>query len=155
MPDKVIALGLLAASISFALGITLPVMEVERLFVFSDTPSLAGIVAGLWQTADYGLAAIVLAFSIILPLVKLAALHLALVGRPASPQARGTLPRWLHALANWSMLDVVLVALVVFAAKTSGLASAASRPGLWFFALSAILTAVLAKVADRESHKQG
>ena len=49
------------------------------------------------------------------------------------------------------MLDVVLVALVVFAAKTSGLASAASRPGLWFFAVSAVLTAVLAKVADRKT----
>lgn len=151
MPDKFIALGLLAASISFALGITLPVMEVERLFVFSDTPSLSGIVTGLWGTGDYGLAAIVLAFSIVLPLTKLTALHLALAGRPARAASEGVLPRWLHALANWSMLDVVLVALVVFAAKTSGLASAASRPGLWFFALSAILTAVLAKVADRKT----
>ena len=151
MPNKLVALGLLAASVSFALGITLPVMEVERLFVFSDTPSLAGIVAGLWGTADYGLAAIVLAFSIVLPLAKLTALHLALVNRPAGDAHEGRLPRWLHMLANWSMLDVVLVALVVFAAKTSGLASAASRPGLWFFAVSAVLTAVLAKVADRKA----
>ena len=151
MPNKLVALGLLAASVSFALGITLPVMEVERLFVFSDTPSLAGIVAGLWGTADYGLAAIVLAFSIVLPLAKLTALHLALVNGPAGVEHESRLPRWLHMLANWSMLDVVLVALVVFAAKTSGLASAASRPGLWFFAVSAVLTAVLAKVADRKA----
>ena len=151
MPDKFVALGLLAASVSFALGITLPVMEVERLFVFSDTPSLAGIVAGLWGSGDYGLSAIVLAFSIVLPVAKLAALHLALVNRPADASGESRLPRWLHMLANWSMLDVVLVALVVFAAKTSGLASAASRPGLWFFAVSAVLTAVLAKVADRKA----
>ena len=42
---------------------------------------------------------------------------------------------WLRALSNWSMLDVVLVALVIFAAKTSGLATAFTQPGLWFFAL--------------------
>lgn len=152
MSDRLIALGLLAASLSFALGITLPVVEVERLFVFSDTPSLAGIVTGLWASGDIGLAVVIGLFSIILPATKLSVLHLALVhtartGTDAGP--RMVLPRWLHALANWSMLDVVLVALVVFAAKTSGLASAAARPGLWFFALSAVLTAVLAKTVDR------
>ena len=52
-----------------------------------------------------------------------------------------------HASTN----AMVRVALVVFAAKTSGLASAASRPGLWFFAVSAVLTAVLAKIADRKA----
>ena len=47
------------------------------------------------------------------------------------------------------MLDVVLVALVVFAAKTSGLATAITKPGLWFFAASVILTAAAARLADR------
>jgi paraquat-inducible protein A len=43
------------------------------------------------------------------------------------------------------MMDVLLVAIVVFAAKTSGLANAFSQPGLWFFALSAI-TVTLASI---------
>ncbi|MEO0329087.1 MAG: paraquat-inducible protein A, partial [Pseudomonadota bacterium] len=46
------------------------------------------------------------------------------------------------ALAKWSMLDVLLVALAIFAAKTSGLANAITQPGLWFFALSAITVAL-------------
>ena len=46
-----------------------------------------------------------------------------------------------RALSNWSMLDVVLVALVIFAARTSRLATAFAQPGLWFFAGSALLTA--------------
>ncbi len=146
MSGKPLALMLLAASLCFALGITLPIMEVDRLFVFSQTPSLVEIVTSLASAGDFGLAAIVGLFSIAFPLVKLAAIHLALVG--TGPQG-GTVPRWMHAIANWSMLDVVLVALVVFAAKTSGLASAVSKPGLWFFALSAVLTAILAKAADR------
>ncbi len=148
MPRPLTALMLLAASISFALGMTLPIMEVDRLFVFSKTPSLAEIISSLWTSGDYGLAAIVGAFSIGFPLAKLGAIHLAFLAGPG--EAGGyAVPKWMHALANWSMLDVVLAALVVFAAKTSGLASAVSKPGLWFFALSAILTAVLAKSADR------
>jgi paraquat-inducible protein A len=44
-------------------------------------------------------------------------------------------------LSKWSMMDVLLVALVVFAAKTSGLAAAVSQPGVWFYALSTLLVA--------------
>jgi paraquat-inducible protein A len=139
---------LLAASISFALGVTLPVMEVDQLFVFSKTPSLAEIVTSLWNSGDIGLAAIVGLFSIAFPFAKLTAIHLAFAGNAAAGHP-SAVPRWMHMLANWSMLDVVLAALVVFAAKTSGLASAVSKPGLWFFALSAVLTAILAKAADR------
>jgi paraquat-inducible protein A len=151
MPRPVIAIMLLVAAMSFALGITLPVMEVDRLFVFSQTPSLTEIVSSLWSSGDYGLSAIVGAFSVAFPLAKLGAIFLAFVSGPEDGENHG-IPRWMHALANWSMLDVVLAALVVFAAKTSGLAAAVSKPGLWFFALSAILTAILAKFADRRAH---
>jgi paraquat-inducible protein A len=48
------------------------------------------------------------------------------------------------------MLDVVLVSLVIFAAKTSGLATAFTKPGLWFFAASAVLTAVASGLAKRQ-----
>ena len=43
------------------------------------------------------------------------------------------------------MLDVLLVALVIFAAKTSGLAAAITQPGLWFFAASTVLAAVASR----------
>ena len=38
---------------------------------------------------------------------------------------------------------IVLVALVIVAAKTSGMASAFTQPGLWFYAASAIMTGLL------------
>jgi len=47
-------------------------------------------------------------------------------------------------LSKWSMMDVLVVALAVFAAKTSGLASAAALPGLWFYAGAALLSALAA-----------
>ena len=46
---------------------------------------------------------------------------------------------------------MLLVALVIFAAKTSGLATAFTKPGLWFFALSVVLTATATALLKRRS----
>jgi paraquat-inducible protein A len=56
--------------------------------------------------------------------------------------------RLLGAVSKWSMMDVLLVALVIFAAKTSGLADAFTQPGLWFYATS-VATAAIATVLLR------
>ena len=132
---------LLTASFSLAFGISLPLMEVNRLYFLSQSPNLVEITTGLWTKGDYAIAVISAAFSIIFPLMKLAVLHTAAF-RAHGPAI--TIPGWFKALARWSMLDVMVVALVIFAAKTSGLATAATKPGLWFFALSAVLTALAA-----------
>lgn len=136
---------LFAATFCFAFGISLPLIQVDRLFVFTDEPSLVGIVTGLWNTGDMPLAAVIGLFSLFFPALKLVLLHCAAYA--AGHSAR--IPAWFRALANWSMLDVVLVALVVFAAKTSGVATAFTKPGLWFFAASVLLTAAASALAKR------
>lgn len=126
---------LLAAAISFGLGIALPLVEFKKLYFFSETPSLIQVVSGLWGTADYALAGIVALFSMIFPVVKLGvAFQTVLTRRPVF--------HWAGALSKWSMLDVLLVAILVFAAKTSGLATALAQPGVWFFAISTVATAI-------------
>ncbi|MAW88691.1 MAG: paraquat-inducible membrane protein A [Phyllobacteriaceae bacterium] len=139
-----LAICLFAASASFVLGVTMPLVEIERLLVFSDEPSLVQMVTGLWRQGDLALAVLIAGFSIVTPSAKLLLLHIAAANGPGTRA-----PSWLHGLSRWSMLDVVLVALVVFAAKTSGLATAITKPGLWFFAASVILTAAAARLADR------
>ena len=57
----------------------------------------------------------------------------------------------LSMVSKWSMLDVMLVALVLFAAKTSGLAAAAILPGLWFYAAATLSTAFAASLCTRSS----
>ena len=47
------------------------------------------------------------------------------------------------------MMDVLLVALVVFAAKTSGFATAVAQPGVWFYAVSALAGAAAAGLIKR------
>ena len=143
---------LFAATLCFALGIVLPLNRVERLYFFTDAPSLAGIVLALWTEGDWLLAAAVGLFSIVFPSLKLALLHVAMHG---GAETHARLPAWVRGLANWSMLDVLLVALVIFAAKTSGLATAFTRPGLWFFALSVVLTATATALLNRHSSAKG
>ncbi|MEQ1949870.1 paraquat-inducible protein A [Mesorhizobium yinganensis] len=140
-------LTLFAATFCFALGVSLPLIQVDRLFVFTDEPSLIGIVTGLWNQGDGLLAAVIGLFSLVFPALKLMLLHCAAYAEHRSPR----IPAWFRALANWSMLDVVLVALVVFAAKTSGVAAAFTRPGLWFFAASALLTASASALVKRDT----
>lgn len=143
---------ILAATLSFALGIVLPLLQVDRLYFFTEEPSLLQIVAALWGEGDRLLAAVVALFSIAFPAVKLALLH---IGAYAGGHARPQVPEWFRAVSNWSMLDVVLVALVIFAAKTSGLATAFTKPGLWFFAASVISTAAASRIVKRRRERGG
>ena len=132
-------LALFASALALGLGLVLPLLRVERLYFLTDEPSIVAIVAGLWAENEILLATIIVLFSIVFPCLKLGLLNIAAYAGDGAPDG---VPAWLRALSNWSMLDVMLVALVIFAAKTSGLATAFTQPGLWFFATSAVLTAV-------------
>ncbi len=68
---------LFAATFCLALGVVLPLLEIERLFVFTDEPSLVGMISGLWLEGDWALAAIIALFSLVFPCLKLGLLHLA------------------------------------------------------------------------------
>lgn len=129
----------LFSAVCLACGLTLPIVRLERLYFFSETPSLGELVAGLWSGGDQGLAMVVGLFSIALPIAKLA--WLAAEFLPKRMRG-GFLARMMPYLARWSMMDVMLVAITVFAAKTSGLAVAVTQPGLWFYAASALTAGV-------------
>ena len=137
------ALLVLVAAAALALGLVTPLMTLERLYFFTETPSLIEIVRGLWAGDDLLLAVVVGTVSIVFPAAKLVWLQLVAVG----VTRRGL--RHLHALGRWSMMDVLVVALVVFAAKTSGLASALAQPGLWFYAAATLAAAISALLLER------
>jgi paraquat-inducible protein A len=133
---------LVGAAVSFALGTSLPLMRFESFYVFSTDASLAEVILSLWRGGDGVLALLVGLVSIVFPLMKLllvAAEEIA-GGRPEQSNA---LLRLVPVLSKWSMMDVLLVAIVIFATKTSGLAQAFTQPGLWFYAGSSLAVAVL------------
>ncbi|CDZ57546.1 paraquat-inducible protein A [Neorhizobium galegae] len=128
------------AAIFLALGLFLPIIRFERLYFFSETPSPLELVAVLFREGDLALSLVVGLFSIVFPIVKLAGLAVQLSGRAVGA---GFFRRAMPHLSKWSMMDVMLVAIVVFAAKSSGLAVAVSQPGLWFYAASAVIAGLL------------
>jgi paraquat-inducible protein A len=139
----VAALLVLFAALFFGLGVTQPLVTLDRLFIFTENPSLIDIVAGLWTNGDVALAVVVALVSLAFPLAKL--VWLQLVAARVTVHGLGRL----HALGRWSMMDVLVVALVVFGAKTSGLAEAVARPGLWFYAAATLSAAAAAVLLER------
>ncbi|MGX5664781.1 paraquat-inducible protein A [Rhizobium daejeonense] len=143
------SIALLAAPAFLTLGLMLPLVRFETLYFFSETPSLLVIVASLWQGGDETLAILVALLSIVFPAIKLLGLTAEALAPVSSPADGDLLRRLVPILAKWSMMDVLLVALVIVAAKTSGLAEAFTQPGLWFYAGSALIAGLLPALIKR------
>lgn len=147
-----LALALVLAPLFFGLGIVLPLMRFETLYFFDQSPSLLGVIATLWTGDDPVLALVVGLVSVVFPVVKLVAIAAEALGLSHKP---GLAMRLLPHLSRWSLMDVVLVALVIVAAKTGGLAEAFSQPGLWFYAGSALTAALAHGLAGRSGTPPG
>lgn len=136
------ALLLVGAPAFFALGVTLPLMRFESFYVFSTDASLAEVIVSLWTGGDAALAVLV---GLVSKLLLVAAEQVA----EDSLQQAGFLDRLVPVLSKWSMMDVLLVAIVIFATKTSGLAQAFTQPGLWFYAGSSLAVVALSALGRR------
>lgn len=144
------ALLLVGASISFALGITLPLMRFESFYVFSTDASLIEVIQALWSDGDAALAILVALVSIVFPLTKILLVAVEEIAGNQLTQSNA-LARLVPVLSKWSMMDVLLVAIVIFATKTSGLAQAFTQPGLWFYAGSSLAVVALSALGKVET----
>jgi len=142
------ALVLALAAASFVLGVALPIVKLNRLFFFTDAHSILSMIRGLFVQGELLLGLIILVFSVVLPAAKIMLLGWHLVsGRDRPPPS--VVAVLVGAIGKWSMLDVLLVALVIFAVKTSGLGTATSEPGLYFFTASVAMTMLAAAMVPR------
>ncbi len=137
-------LGLLiiAASICLVLGLTLPIIRLTRFYIWTDVHSLASVVVELYSAREVLLASVICLFSIVFPFLKLLYLLALYSLRHVMPNQTA---RWLTRLSwlgKWSMLDVLLLALLVFYAKVTNLADATSMPGIYLFVTSVIFTMI-------------
>ena len=141
---------ILGATVCLVLGLTLPIMRLTRFYVWTDVHSLISVVRELYLSGEYILAGIILLFSIVFPFLKLlyllALYSLREVGRSHSG-------RWLKrmsGLGKWSMLDVLVLALLIFYAKATNLADATSMPGIYLFAAAVILTMIATAIIEHD-----
>ncbi len=126
-----------------AAGYLLPLVKLTKLKFFSETPSLLSVIAGLSNEKDYFLAGILVVFTLFFPITKLTLLSSIAI---SSSEANSPIARLLARLGKWSMLDVMILAIGVYAAHQSGFAAAASQLGAWCFTASILLTAIAAEL---------
>ncbi|PPC86177.1 MAG: paraquat-inducible protein A [Hyphomicrobium sp.] len=138
-----LSLTILAASVCLALGITLPILKLTQLGLWTTEHSLISTVSVLIKDGQLFLGLIVLVFSILLPVTKLLYLLLISTLPPAEIVRQSRRLRALEWLGKWSMHDVLVLALTIFFIKSQGVYDAASLNGVYFFT-AAVLLMILA-----------
>lgn len=122
------------------LGVTEPVLKLTKLYFLEDEHSLWSVIRALFAKNEIFLGAIIFTFSILFPALKLFYLLVVAISPPLGD--RQYLMRWMSWFGKWSMLDVLVLALVIFYAKSNELADAATLPGVYYFTGSVVLTMV-------------
>ncbi len=138
--NVVLSLLIILATVFFALGVTLPVIKFTTVYVWTNEHSIATIIYALYQNQEYLLCAVVFAFSVLFPFLKLFYL-LTLVTSPDLPyEFRQRSFRAMEWLGRYSMTDVMVLALLIFYVNSSGYTEADVQPGVYFFAASVLMT---------------
>ncbi len=135
-------IALVLAMALYAAGLFGPLFTVRQLLIFTDTVSIASSLAQLLEQGYPVLFLLILLFSVLVPLLKFAVLA-RLRWRSASRTGASRWLRWLEQLAKWSMLDVLVVAMLVVSIKLNLIVDVRVHYGLYAFASSVLLTMVL------------
>lgn len=142
---------LLAALILYIPANTLPVMYTSMLGRGESSTILHGVVE-FWKAGSWDIALLIFIASVAVPSTKFLALGTLLVTAQrrstwAQPQ-RARLYRFVELIGYWSMLDVVVVALVSALVQFQLLGTAEPRLGIVFFGLVVVLTMFAAMSFD-------
>jgi paraquat-inducible protein A len=142
---------LIAAYVLYVPANVLPIMRTRTLFGKQDDTILSGIIY-LWKNGSFGLAVIVFCASIVVPLLKLAALTLLVFsvrfGSGGGLEWRTRLYRVVEVIGRWSMLDVYVLALLTSLVQTPSVAEIRPGPAAIAFASVVVLTLLAARSFD-------
>ena len=141
----------LAALIMLVPANVLPVLSLSLPGEARTDTIFSGIV-GLWEDGLWGIAAIVFAASILIPLLKLVGLSWLMWtvrrGRGTTRRHSTRLYAVLDFIGRWSMLDVFLVAFLAGVVQFGALASVEPGIGIVAFAAAVVLTVLATDAFD-------
>jgi paraquat-inducible protein A len=130
---------LLLATILLAVGVNFPMLTISQFFVMETSFS---VISGIYQLLLNGqilLFILVALFSLILPVLKIVVLFRILSVKHGDPVAISRYLRLMHEYGRWSMLDVLVVAVLIVAVKLGTIASIEIHFGLYVFAAAVLL----------------
>ncbi|QDV22678.1 paraquat-inducible protein A [Aureliella helgolandensis] len=120
-------------------AILLPILEIEKLGHHHTASLLGGTIDLIWH-GNLFVGLVVLLFSIILPLVKLLALlELSYMGLTRRQHQAWTY-RLVEWTGRWSMMDVLLLALLVTLVKLGDIVSFQLGPAVFAFVLCVVMS---------------
>ncbi len=138
----------LAALMLYPVALALPVMTSER-FGHEHAASIWAGMIGLLAEGHWGVGIAVLVFSIVAPVAKLGMLFALCAGERVL--ARGQRAWVYHAvefIGRWGMVDVLLVAVLVAAAKLGDLVEVTPGPGVVAFGTVVVLSMLASMTFD-------
>lgn len=129
-------------------GLTLPVLTITASIelmglsreVFRQSQSIAESARTLYTSGNVFVAALIVLFSIMVPLIKAGALAAILTTRRAS--RRRALARFVRAISKWAMADVFVVGVFIafLAAKATDNLDAIAERGFYYFAAYCLIS---------------
>lgn len=128
-----------------------PMLETRTLLSTSSDTIVGGAVV-LWEHGSYGVAAIILIASVLIPVAKFMCIaFLALSARrdtDVSAHSRHVMYEVVEYIGRWSMIDVFVVAILSSLVQLNVAASITPGPAALSFALSVICTMLSAQAFD-------
>jgi uncharacterized paraquat-inducible protein A len=123
-------------------GLTRPVLTISASIsvlgntreIFRETQSIVESVRNLFESGNVFVGALILLFSILVPLIKAVLLGVVLLTQ--KPATRDTLARVVRSISKWSMADVFVVGIFIafMAANALDNLDAVAGEGLYYFA---------------------
>ncbi len=143
--DRLIGLAALASLALLITGWLVPVMTVRAFFVIPRPVSFYAAAIELWQARELVLLALLVVFSAVVPLAKIALALILWYRTDAAGAALRRSLRVLAELAKWSMLDVFVVALTVIAMQVAVIGNVFVNPGFYAFVAAILLSMVVVR----------
>jgi paraquat-inducible protein A len=128
------------AVVTFALGVTLPVIHLSDALGDSDLHSLLTVVWALLTHGEHAAWVAILALAIVLPGLRLLALATCALARVLPQGVRARAVWAAEMLGGYATADTMVLTLMLFFLVASGYAHAQLEPGAYCLAASAVLT---------------
>lgn len=126
-----------ASSFALILGAVLPMFTFHKFFIFNDSFSLLSGIIYLLNEGELLLFMIILVFSIIIPIIKMKLLYL-IISNKMSEDKKKIISNKLLNYGKWSMLDVLVVAILIASVKLGSMANVEAHFGLYIFAIGVL-----------------
>lgn len=131
---------LISALILFILGINIPLIKTTKFYFIKENYSLIDVLDNLKNKNEILLYWVMLAFTFVIPLLKMAGLSSQIYFTQGSTAKN----RIISFLSKWAMVDVLVLAVLISCMKSgNGLVEMTSSNGLVYFTSSVVITLLI------------